>query len=320
MVVDKVNRNPQPLRGNQLAQALRVAGVVNPPDEAPPGRGGVREAQGRALFKPLEIDESKVLPELRAYLANLVAGERVTIGGMTPSLPTFKRSEISRRLKMRGLIEVKIGPQGGAYATQALIDLARRDISDDELRELTLQDPPEEEVVPEPVREIDMADTLAVLANVRAWLMSNVEHGAELRIAQMGLGTSGNAYNMANRMRVAGIIERVGEGSGSYHAVVDHERVREMTDEDLLALLWPHGRRTDSKKRPTDDGEDLDAQITPELAEQLYPQGPEATPETYEDPVVKVFGQILTVLTRMDARFARLERELGLGPIEQDGK
>ena len=93
-----------------------------------------------------------------------------------------------------------------------------------------------------------------------------------------------------------------------------------MTDEDLLALLWPHGRRTDSKKRPTDDGEDLDAQITPELAEQLYPQEPEATPETHEDPVVKVFGQILTVLTRMDARFARLERELGLPPIEQDGK
>jgi hypothetical protein len=33
-----------------------------------------------------------------------------------------------------------------------------------------------------------------------------------------------------------------------------------------------------------------------------------------------MLGQFLTILTRMDARFARLERELGLPPLEDDPK
>ena len=123
------NRAPQPLRGNQLAAALSKAGVVQndvpvgqvAPAPAPSGRtGGVREVDGRTLFAPAEIDEAKVLPELRAYLALLVAGERVSVGVMTPNLPKHRRWAVTSRLKARGLIGVKHGSDGGVSPRRSL--------------------------------------------------------------------------------------------------------------------------------------------------------------------------------------------------------
>lgn len=336
MVVDKVNRSPQPLRGNQLAAALSKSGVLKndvpvvhgPPAPAPSIRGGgPREVEGRTLFVPAEIDESKVLPELREYLARLVAGERVSISAMTPSLPKHRRWSVTSRLKARGLISVKHGVDGGAFATSKLIDLARRDISADELRELTLEDPPPEEVVSTEATTtvVDIQDTAAVVASIRAWLMTNVERGVPLHIPHIGLGTNGNVYILVTRLRDAGIVERVGAGVGSYLNVPDHERVLNMSDDDLFLVLWPRGRKPGPKPKSQavdehESGENPDDQITPEMAQVLYPQETNEQPTTYEDPVAKLMDQLLTVLTRMDARFARLERELGLPPIEQDGK
>ena len=129
----------------------------------------------------------------------------------------------------------------------------------------------------EPAPVVDFRDNAAVVSSVRAWLMSNVEHGRELRIAQIGIGASGNAYVLVDRLRDAGIVERVGAGPGSYHVVHDHERVLDMTDDELLLILWPHGRKSGAKAKAStpplaNDDENLDEQITPEMAQTFYPQ------------------------------------------------
>ena len=149
------------------------------------------------------------------------------------------------------------------------------------------------------------------------------------------------AYHVSPRLKDAGLIERHGgSGSSAWYTVPEglRDHVRSLTDEQLAKFIWPNrgtllakrAQQSESEPPPQPDiiveapaDEDLDGQISPAMAETLYPQNDEQSeqPQLPQDPMELLamrYGQIVDVLVRLDARFARLERELGLKPIEQE--
>lgn len=311
------------LRGNQLGQALaRAMNTTVLPAKNPP-------------FVAAPVDEAALLREIRTWFARLVAGDTVPARNEL-NLPGHRRQVIVDRLKARGLIVVKTGAFGGATATPKLVELAREDIDDDGLRAIALVDLSDEEresalVVDdvdkqeEVVGVVDgnegyMPDPLPpyagperdarFVADVREWLRRAVD-GGMVRSGQMA--RVGTVYNVASRMHDAGLLERIGVGGMSRYTVpaAQRERALSLTDDEIVGFIWP--------ARAQQVVQDLDEEITPELAQTFYPQEGDAPPMPEPaDPVAVLFDQLLQVLLRMDARFARLERELGLAPIEQE--
>jgi len=325
MVTDRVNRHPKPLAGNQLAAALSKAGVVQNDVPVEP-RGRVVQPKARVVLPASwQFDEKIVLPELRDYLARLVAGARLPKAEMGVSLADWQCGEINRRLKARGLLDIKMGHYGGAMATPRLVELARTNITDAELRRLTLTEVPDDEVVQAEAPTIpasSIENRQAIVRNIYAWLRRGMD-GQQLRISHIGHGDGGAIHTAVARIRDAGLVEKVGEGANSYHLVPkdQHDRILALTNEDLLAILWrkaPHVKPEMSSDTAT--GEDLASTIVREFAVPMQPQEsePSLPPDDILGVVAQRFTQIVDVLVRMDARFARLERELGLKPIEEE--
>jgi hypothetical protein len=307
MATDRVNRNNRPLAGNQLAQALRVAGVVAPAYEQEPVRVDANDK--------FAVDEAIVLPELREWLARLVAGEHVPKREMALSMQDWRKQDVLNRLKAQGLIEVKVGPHGGAMATPKLIEMARTDISDDDLRRRALTDVGADEVSGGSSRD---SNRHKFAQDIYAWLLRGAR-GDELRISHIGRGDGGSAHTAVKRLREAGLVEKFGEGSMTFHVVPKdaRSRVQTLTHDELTGILWRRGTGDVAVEPETTSEGDGDG-ITPELADISARQETAGPPPAIDDPVARIFDQILTVLVRMDARFARLERELSLPPIEQE--
>ena len=108
-------------------------------------------------------------------------------------------------------------------------------------------------------------------------------------------------------------MEHSGSGGMAYYSVpaFAKERVLSLTDHEILCFIRPSRAEPGERFEP----------VVPAMAEEVVQEvDAEREPEPMEpqDPVAQLFDKLLTVLVRMDARFARLERELGLKPIEQE--
>lgn len=333
MPVDRVSRHLTSLRGNQMAEALASAGLVKKPEPPP-------------------VDERALLADIRAWLARLVAGQRVPSGEMSPRLQSKdKRQEIVNRLKERGLITVKTGMGGGAMASQRLVELARVNIGDDELRVLTMQDVSEDEratverelsvprpvveTAPGPARRVSrypalpedkLARDAEIVNRVRAWL-ENGAGGAPLYIAEIGLGNS-SVYRIAYSLRDAGYIERRDDGGTVYYVVPDviRDHVRSLTDDQIAGFIWPGRAARMAREAETVSSNVVEAlvdatQRSNEAAAALRTHTAEDADQQPPDALsllAERMLQFLTVLERVNARLSRLEREWGLCPLEEE--
>jgi len=319
----------QPMRGNQLGEALANAGLIK--------KGNPNAGQGK--FVPTPIDEPTVLRDVRAYLARLVAGDRMVAMQITTHAPTSQRAKMVRRLKDRGLLTAKEGNAGGVAATQKLVSLAHADVDDEELRRLVLTDLDDEEwdqpapEAPEPTQPERLrrepveplapmprgieARNAEMIRRMRAWLYRGMD-GEQLRISRIAGPGASNVYAMVYKLRDAGYVERQGEGVASWYTVPEkmHSFIRSMTDEQLAAVMWP-GRAAAVAPMPM--APQLDTEESAEApAEPALDDVSTLSSDELLALVARRWDQVLTVLERMDARFARLERELSLPAIEQE--
>jgi len=328
MVTD---RTKHPMRGNQLAAALTKSGVVkNDVEVAKPGRP----------FVALQYDEKALLRDLRDWLVRMVSGERVPTAKISDVPPKGHCQAIVARMKARGFVTTKHGSDGGSMATPKLMELARKNIDDDVLRAIALVDLTDEEwikaadygviagVSQRPATKMPQGRAVAGAARdklfiegLRNWLLRGAA-GEELHASDM-LGTKTTmVYTVSPRLQEAGLIERHGvQGNWSFSvSESQRERVHALTDNDLIALIWP------SRARDLDDDfqgapppiEDDVAPTTEEYVDEQAVTQPQLVAVAQADPVAVIFDQILQVLTRMDKRFDRLERALGMPPLEQE--
>ena len=314
MSTDRVTRNPKPLTGNQIALALQKALVVPLPKPEPTPAPEPEEEPDVQEAEPVEsapADDAAVLSDLRVWLARLVAGERVPTMLVTDRISEHRRHHIVDRFKTAGFITIVRGRHGGAIANPSLVELARSDISDEELRTIALKDAddlPPTDPVPEDV-DHEMSGRPAFLARVRRWLQRGIG-GENLQVSQ--IGNSGNTYTAVRRLYEAGIVDKGGDNDkrATHYVVSDPAAAAALSDEQLYAILW--------RRAPNEPATD-----TPELAQVLYPSEPTAqiSDVVTDDALTLIAERLmlqLNVLERLDARLARLERELGLPPIEQD--
>jgi len=336
------------LRGNQLAQALTKAPL-------PP--------QLKAhLFKAVEVDEAKVLADVRVFLARLVSGDRIPTTKITTHAPVSHRQAIVKRLKLRGLIEIRFGHYGGAVATPRLVELARANIGDDELRALAMTElsdeeravlrkaeeaaPPPQEPSKHPPfdsKPLPMsraARDVELLKRIRAWLRHGAT-GARLQVSSIAGAAASNVYLMIYRIRDAGYIEKQGINGRAWYVVPEQLRdhVRSLSDEQIVALIWPGRVSTEvaalmrksapeaqaeepPQQEPQDevaeaiDSEQIEIARRDQIATEAEQPPPAPPPSGGE--LEALLSRFLDVMMRLDARFARMERELGLKPIEQE--
>jgi hypothetical protein len=303
-----------PMRGNQLAAALSKAGVVK--NDVDPTKN--------QPFTPAEVDEKALLRDLRDWLARMVAGERVSTSKISDAAPRSWLRDIVGRMKARGYVTIKMGSGGGSVATSKLVDLARTDVSDATLRAIALEDLSDDEwlaaeqygVIPgmverqaAPERNMPAQgqerDQLFV-ESLRNWLLRGT-HGEKLHARHMLGAKTSMVYIVSPHLQAAGLVERCGMQGNWWFEVPSsqRQRVRDLTDADLVSLIWP--ARVEPPHMQT-EGADLppdDAGVSAPVA---------AASE--DDPVARMLDQLLQVLTRMDKRFDRLERALGMPPLE----
>ncbi len=273
----------------------------------------------------------RILADVQVWLARLRAGETVGAVHMTEIIADrHYKQDFAANLRREGLVETVAGRYGGAKALPALIELgvpsdewiierlaaARASFEESDVVEQA-DDEPEDRDVPEWHPDLRVPKNRSsreakAVKDVRSWLKQAARGGS------MRAGHLSSCVHEAKRHRIAAkfvedeiLVKRGTQGNVWYEATSPEI---ELTDEQIAALLWPERAGV-----PEVDGPALIAVgETPLDVQQVDVQQVE---EQAHDPLALVaerWGQILTVLERMDARFARLERELALPPIEQE--
>jgi len=343
-------KSPEPLRGNQLAQALaRVATPV--PESAPvsveaPAEKPVEEEEAVvSQHQPhTRYDLTEIAGAIQQWLIHLAAGNRMPVHAISDSIPRHVLRSYVERFVAMGLVAMLRGPAGGTVATRKLIALAQSGATfelNDVLAIMKAEQPP-----PIPDVEIGVSDTdtdtdtaaaaavpppytpskdpvpstyagkrQRILDDVRRWLHACAD-GQRPPIYRITIAAE--TSRLGKKLREAGLIERheqIGtgmNGPGVLWQIPETMQtfVREMTDEQLSDVLWGGG-------------------LTPAAMPSLTSASPEETLTTpaamptaaVEDPfavIAERLTQIVDVLVRLDKRFHRIERDLGLKPIEED--
>jgi hypothetical protein len=185
---------------------------------------------------------------------------------------------------------------------------------------------------PAPIPRSKAARDAKLLADVRLWLDLGAR-GEKLRIAHISNVIAGNMYAIAYRIRDAGYIAKRGDGPSAWYVVPENMRalVKSLTHEQIAGLIWPSmATRRSAFDVPTDKTEP-EPTVSPPTTLTTTPTtetGDAPTAQRDDNPFVTQMQtldmiatrmmQFVDILARMDARFSRLERELGLKPIEEE--
>ena len=298
----------QPERGfNTMAAALEQAAESSP-----------------VIKQHMDKNKAKILADTRAWLHTLVATDKtVSSALMTNALAVTSKINIARRLRDAGLIELRKGfgfGNNGSYALEKLKDMARRgDVTDEWLAAFIWPGSAVERFIPDRTRQklSPSARRAKMLSDVRAWVTAV----AEGKHASIGALTDqfsgGHRYAIVYRFRDAGML-KLNDAPISkdrrfipIHPAIN--RIYTMSDEELAGFIWLSARTgADGLTDPQRARNQLLSEAPPGLT------APAGSPAETLDLIASRIGDIVTVLMRFDARFTRLERELGLPPIEQE--
>ena len=338
--------------GGIMAEALAKAGLVESQATPAPGAPPAEDRRGRVMsdvrrwLARLVLGEKVPTRQISATLTQgqcshiartlrergLTKATEGTNGGTraTPKLRAMARENISDEV-LAALIwpsEAARADKVAAYEAEESAEREAEESAPEAVEEYeaearseapqVLPSPAGRERPPKPkwgpVPRTKVARDALFLQHVRAWL-GRIAAGEYAPISYLSNALSGPAMSQhGGRLCAAGIVDRT---TGVYLATTTtHEAASAWSDEQLAAVLWP-GRAADLAEPPPklDDPADDQARV----AEPDGLDERDAAPPP-EDPLAAMLGQFLTILTRMDARFARLERELGLPPLEDDPK
>ena len=240
-----------------MAVALASAGLVEDPASAPPAA-------------PPPVDKrSRVMADVRRWLARIVLGERVPVGGLSDALTPGQCSHIGRILRDQGLTTATRGPApvGGTTATEKLRKMARDNISDDDLAALIWPSTGARSERVEAYRREDAVETApagmarkpptfapiprtkaardaALLAHVRAWLEA-VARGERVPASHMTnvVGQPQTAV-ISKRLEEAGLVscDRSSPNRSRWRYAPSHPAIDAlgvMTDAQLADIVWP---------------------------------------------------------------------------------
>lgn len=342
-----------PLRGNQLAQALAKSGVVEEPKpKTIPYDNDVLLSDLRHWFARLVVGGERVPTGQMTPNAQLSGNRRQEIVDRLKARGLIAVKEgagggVTATTKLKELARTDV--TDGQLVAIALTELTEEErqihqrepgFEDDEMRftapvddEEPTKDPAKvadnDDGVPPPMRRkphppvpiprSKAARDAKLLADVRAWL----DRGAsseKLRISHISNVVAGNVYAIAYRIRDAGYIVKRGDGPSAWYIVPENMRdlVRSLTQEQVAGLIWPGAFR--QIKFETDKPEAPPMAPEPQVAPEMSATAPavDGNPIEMLAMIATRMSQFIDIMLRMDARFARLERELGLKPIEEE--
>jgi hypothetical protein len=347
-----------PLRGNQLAQALAKSGVVEEPTpKLIPYDHDMLLADLRHWFARLVVGGERVPTSQMTPTANLSSHRRQEIVERlkTRSLIVVKEGAAGGATATSKLKELaRTDVTDGEIVAFALTDVTEeeRQILKREpgfdLDEFRFTPPPVDEStekepekvadndddVPPPMRRKSHPPTplprskaardAKLMADVRVWLDRGAR-GEKLRIAHISNVIAGNMYAIAYRIRDAGYIVKRGMGTSAWYVVPENLRdfVRSLTQEQIAVLVWPgtSHRVVDAPPDMSPPKPEPQIEAPTDLAapdKQDETQAIDGNPLEMLAMIATRMMQFVDILSRMDARFSRLERELGLKPIEEE--
>ena len=259
----------EPMRGNQLAEALRKSMSTSEPTETVAASGPTTARDAASI-------RAQIVADARVWFGMLVTSN-------SPSASRLLTSQMSmasvhgmvRRLRDRGLVLVVGGSGGGVVATDKLRALAQHELSDATIVAWLTEDvpskPPPEVSSPAPATpgkrvydEVAQRERVAsAIAHVRAWIASG-----DLLLTAKAIPwvEGGQRHRVLARLVDLGLV--VGKpGFGHMAAPGAAARLASMPDEELSSILWRRpgyvrvGQETDQGDDTVDvpDGADLDA-------------------------------------------------------------
>jgi hypothetical protein len=285
------------------------------------------EGAKQARIEPKQLTpRDRILADVQVWLARLRAGETVGAVHMTEVITDrHYKQDFAANLRREGLVETVAGRYGGAKALPALIELgvpsdewiierlaaARASFEESDVVEQADEDRDVPEWHPDlRVPKNSAAREAKAVKDVRAWLKQAARGGS------MRAGHLSSCVHEAKRHRIAAklvedeiLVKRGTQGNVWYEATSPEV---ELTDEQIASLLWPERAAMPEEVSQETTDFDIDLAVAALGNSSAGPQDEALA------LVAERWGQILTVLERMDARFARLERELALPPIEQE--
>ena len=275
---------------------------------------------------PAEAQRARVLADVRAWLARIVLGEPRPIRMMSGGLSTTQATAVGMRLRKRGLTDCVRGATGGTVGTVDLVALVQKGVTDEwlagviwpapnplnaassHLHALSSRGQPKPDFGPVP--RTKAGRDAALIQHVREWLAKAASGEPVYATRMTNVVTQSTTGNVAKRLAAAGLVEKRGLYGGQHYVGV-HPAVTECAtwpDERLADVLWPAyaGSREAAEEPPTDVAADVAAEPGPPA---------EAAPTDPLSLLAERMLQFLGVLERLDARFSRLEKELGLPPL-----
>jgi hypothetical protein len=305
----------QPERGfNTMAAALEQAAESSP-----------------VIKQHMDKNKAKILADTRAWLHTLVAT------GNNGSYALEKLKDMARRGDVTDeWLAAFIWPGSAMNRTpapSAVAAPAQEKVSEQEADGKAVESV--ERFIPDRTRQklSPSARRAKMLSDVRAWVTAV----AEGKHASIGALTDqfsgGHRYAIIYRFRDAGMLKSNDAPISKdrrfipIHPAID--RIYTMSDEELAGFIWLSARTgadglTDPQRARnqllSETPDDADNEPDDTREEEAPPglTAPAGSPAETLDLIASRIGDIVTVLMRFDARFTRLERELGLPPIEQE--